>query len=291
MGLTWDDPVDKDTIIVSAGEGDYYSVALKFSLHEVINQCKYNISKLSLAHIHNYNYFLLSYDGTTTDVMDFNRLLSMSVARGAVVASSPEKMKLQYDLRCLLDVAFVVASIDVDEEPEDDLCLRLMKEEFFSLVPNFDGYTLTEGDKKYESVEDMETNLKGVRSKGLVFNRALDLFLQIHDGYDTIIKNLQKFIKQKLGAIKKSAHFKDHHNYLTAPGPFFKQCADYLNGGATTEKIDWEHAPDLPQLSIKSYEYLFDDDTFLGVTKKKTNSDWTEFIDKCVNMPCVDMNA
>lgn len=74
-------------------------------------------------------------------------------------------------------------------------------------------------------------------------------------------------------------------------GPIFKQCADYLiDEKNTTNQINWEQAPHLPQLNIISYEYLFDDDTFLGVTK--TNSDdWTKFINTCVKMPYASMNA
>ena len=69
MGLTWGDPQTKTRVIITAGEGDYYSVMLQFQLQQVVNLCTYDISNLSEGNINGYDYFLLSYNGKTTEIV------------------------------------------------------------------------------------------------------------------------------------------------------------------------------------------------------------------------------
>lgn len=54
MGLT----KNEDKLIVTCGEGDYYSNVLEFSVNDVINLCKYDASNLDLT---NYNYNIIGY--------------------------------------------------------------------------------------------------------------------------------------------------------------------------------------------------------------------------------------
>lgn len=54
MGL---EKFDSDNIIVTCGEGDFYSIALEFKLSEVINLCKYDVANLDLS---KYNYYILA---------------------------------------------------------------------------------------------------------------------------------------------------------------------------------------------------------------------------------------
>lgn len=54
MGL---EMIGNDTIIVTAGEGDFYSIALEFNLQQVINLCRYDATNLDLR---NYFYYIIA---------------------------------------------------------------------------------------------------------------------------------------------------------------------------------------------------------------------------------------
>jgi hypothetical protein len=49
---------DNDKIIITAGEGDFYSVALEFKISDILDLCQYDVRNLDLR---NYNYNILAY--------------------------------------------------------------------------------------------------------------------------------------------------------------------------------------------------------------------------------------
>jgi hypothetical protein len=51
MGLE----IDNETIIVTAGYGDFYSVALEYNVYDILSRCKHNIKNINMSH---YQYYI-----------------------------------------------------------------------------------------------------------------------------------------------------------------------------------------------------------------------------------------